>query len=153
MNKRLKYFPQSILMSIVIFGLFLIFNSLIEKHTKIEELHWILIIFLKLTMVISLAALLNFGKEIRIKKFKLIKGNYNVIFGFIKIDKQFSIDSITDVVIVQNSKEYFEIKVLTADDEMIIDTFPNSNPAKIELKKIEQIIKTAANSRLAPLRL
>lgn len=149
MNKSLKYYPYSIFILIVIFSLLFIFNSLIEKYAKTKGLNMEHIMFLKVTILISLTTFLNFRKEIRIKKFKLIKGIYNPIFGFITVEKQFSIDSITDVIIVQNSKKYFEIKALTIDDEMIIDTIANGHPAKIELKKIQQIIKTFAKSGLA----
>ncbi len=149
MNKSLKYYPYSIFVLILIFGLLFILNSLIEKYAKTKELNMEYIMLLKVTILIFLATFLNFRKEIRIKNFKLIKGIYNPIFGFITVEKQFSIDSITDVIIVQNSKKYFEIKALTIDDEMIIDTIANGQPAKIELKKIQQIIKTVSNTGLA----
>jgi hypothetical protein len=147
MTKNIKNYPQSTLQFVVFFGSFLVLESLTEKYTRIEELHWAIILLLKLALFIPLTVLLNFEKKVRIEKSKIIKGTYNGIFGFIKIEKQFTIDSITEVIMVQNPKEYFEIKVITADDEMIIDTYPNRNPAKEEFERIEKIVKkTAANS-------
>ncbi len=148
MNKNLKNYPQSILQLVVIFGAFIIFENLLEKYTKIEELHWSLTMLSKLSLFVVLAVLLNFEKKVRIENSKLIKGNYNGIFGFIKIEKQFTIESITDIIIFQNAKKHFEIKVIALNGEMILDSFVNRNPAVEELERVEKIIKTVANSSL-----
>ena len=146
MNKIIKNYPQSTLQFVVIFSAFLIVVKLLEKYTVIEELHWLVILFFKFVLIVFLVTLLNFEKEVRIEKSNLIKGNYNKVFGFVRIEKQFKIDSITDIVLFQNPKEHFEIQIISTDDEMIINTFPNKNPAKEELERIKTIIKTVTES-------
>lgn len=153
MTKNIKNYPQSIVQFVVFLGSFLVLESLTEKYTRIEELHWAIILLLKLALSIPVAVLLNFEKKVRIEKSKITKGTYNGIFGFIKIEKQFAIDSSTEVIMVQNPKEYFEIKIITADDEMIIDTYPNRNPAKEEFERIDNIVKSTVNTRFKQLRI
>lgn len=143
MNKNLKSYPQSLLQLVVIFTAFLFCENLLEKLTRIEELHWTILVLLKITLIVVLAVILSFDKKVRIENSKLVKGYYNEIFGFIKIEKQIKIYSITDIIIVQNEKKYFDIKVIAVKDEMIIATYPNRNPASIELERVENIIKNS----------
>lgn len=143
MNKIIKSNSSTLLQLIVVFVVFWAVEMMLEKYTTIEESHWLLITLIKVCLIIAIAILLDFGKTVKIENSQIIKGNYNRIFGFVKIDKKISLTEISDVILSQDSQNYFELKVVAKNDEMVIDTMPNRIPAMDELKRIENLIKNS----------
>lgn len=125
---------------IIIIVCFLCYSLFINDVIKLK-LDWYLSIPLTFLFSIFLYTLIDFSHVVRIENSMLKSGIYHQFFGFVKLKKQFFLYNIQEIEIVQNQDKYFEIVAFSSDDQIIVKTMPNKNPAQEELERIRQLFK------------
>ena len=131
-NKISFYLFLLICIGLIIFG----------SENVFKESNFLLNLAFKFVFVLFTYLLLDFGNQIRLYKDKLIVGNYHSLFKRFVPTQQIILSEDVQIKIKQNHKQYFEIFLVSGNQEVLIEALPNKIPAEKKAKDLEGKIQS-----------
>ncbi len=126
-NKISFYLFLLICIGVIIFG----------PESVFKESNFLINLVFKFVIVLFTYLLLDFGIQISLYKDKLVVGNYHSLFKRFVSTQQIILSEDVQVKIKQNHKKYFEIFLVSGNQEVFIEAFPNKIPAEKKAQELE----------------